>query len=138
MKATTKKKAPVNNPKGLNGGAHRPRTYTKEVAEKIGYDLLEWFDQSPKNIFIISFCNRQKIPQENMSEMCERYPSFRHLYVQAKQKQQEKLLMGGIVGDFKEQMTKFVLVNHHDYAEKSKQDVNQTGQVTVRVVNYAG
>lgn len=135
MKTKEKKKAAPNNPTGYNAGAHRPVKNTKEFVENEVQLLLKWLEK-PENIFVKGFAIERKYHSSMFNEWCERYPSFALLYAQAKEIQEQKLLLGGMTGKYKEQITKFVLVNHHDYAEKTKQDVHTTGQVQVNIVNY--
>jgi hypothetical protein len=69
--------------------------------------------------------------------LCGRYESFRRVYARAKKIQEQKLVSGAIHGDFKEQITKFVLINHHDYRDKSESHVTGNQTLNVTVTNYA-
>lgn len=131
------KKGDVPNPKGINGGGHAPLKYTEEVVVDIANRLIKWMDKAEDNIFVKEFAVENRYSNSDFDDWARKYTSFRLIYTQAKQKQEIKLLKGGLKGKYKEQMTKFVLVNHHDYKEKHEANVNQTGNVTVQVVDYS-
>ena len=82
---------------------------------------------------LLSVCFLDTIKCAHLIKCCLLYTS---IYSRAKQMQEIRLLNGGLSGKFKEQMTKFVLVNHHNYAEKSETKVNQETSYTIKTINY--
>ena len=119
-----------------NATMGRPLEYTDEFIRNEADELLKWIKQDG-NIFMIKFAALRDYSPQRHNEWCKSNSYFSEIYSRAKRIQEYKLLEGGILGHHKEQMSKFVLVNHHDYKEKSEQHVKSEGTLTIQSVKYS-
>ena len=114
----------------------REKIHTEEFIQNEANALLEWIKQED-NIFIATFAASRDYSRQRYEEWRKSSQYFSDCYARAKEIQEAKLLHGGILGKYKEQMTKFCLVNHHDYKEKSEQNVKSEGTLTIESIKYS-
>jgi len=139
MELTIKKMpAPKNNKNAVGNKGGRPEKWTKEVALKLGNDLIKWM--SPKivieagkqrdihavNILWEEFIVIEKgLYPDIISQLSNKFIEFSLLIKKAKKIQETKLVKYGIANRLQPAMTIFVLKNHHNY--KDKKDITTDG-----------
>jgi hypothetical protein len=113
----------------------RPKIYDTAYIENEAIVFELWLSDI-NNVFANAFAVERGYDYHLLTEWSRSNKKFSSIYSRAKQMQEIRLLNGGLSGKFKEQMTKFVLVNHHNYAEKSETKVNQETSYTIKTINY--
>jgi len=99
--------------------------WTEKIALQLGKDLIEWQKAKPVNIFWEEFLiiERDLYP-DLIRYLSEKYTSFSDLIKRAKKIQELKLQKYGTADKLNATITKFVLINKHDW--KDKQEIDQT------------
>ena len=115
----------------------RPKEYTAEFIQNEADEMINWFNKSESNVFLIKFATLRGYSKQRFSEWAKSNPYFSEQFTRAKEIQEARLLEFGLNGRHKEQMSKFVLVNHHDYKERSEQSVKTEGTLTIQSVKYS-
>ena len=102
--------------------------WTEKKAIKLGNELIEWMnevDENQKdkgNIFWEEFLVIVKDYYPGLSSyLAKKYSSFFKLLEKAKKTQELKLVKYGVQDQLQATMTKFVLINHHDYIDRVEQ-----------------
>lgn len=102
-----------------------PEKWTKEKALKLGYDLIEWLKEKDEqgndkgNIFYEEFLIIEKdLYPELIAYLRNKFPSFLKLIDKADKIQELKLQKYGTADRLNASMTKFVLINKHNWREK--------------------
>jgi len=113
---------------GNNGGV--PKTYTKEWLEKEAQAFLDWMEL-PDSIFFKSFAIERGYSPQRLTEFADQSNVFAEVLKRAKGWQESKLVKGGLRKEYDSSITKFVLVNHHGYKEKSEISGDQTNPLAV-------
>lgn len=100
--------------------------WTEEIALKLGKELIEWLKeiddtgQDKGNIFYEEFIVLEKdLYPEIIAYLSGKYPSFLNLIGKAKKIQEIKLVKYGVGDRLNATMTKFVLMNCHNFVEKA-------------------
>jgi len=95
--------------------------WTEEVALNLANELIAWQKELPVNIFWEEFLVMEKdLYPEVISYLCEKFTSFFKLIEQAKKIQEIKLKKYGTADKLNATITKFVLINEHDWRDKSE------------------
>ncbi len=113
----------------------RPIVYDDTFIENEARLLEEWIKE-PDNYFVNKFALQRGYDYHLPILWAKSNKYFSAIYSRAKQMQEVKLMEAGLNGKHKEQMSKFVLVNHHNYKEKVEQSIQQDTTFTVKTVNY--
>jgi len=103
--------------KGHGKGA--PQKYTDEWIELEAEEFCKWM-QLPESIFIKSFAIERGYSPQRLTEFSEKNKVFSEVLARAKDWQESKLVNYGLFNRTNPGMTKFVLANHHGYAEKAQ------------------
>lgn len=94
--------------------------WTEERALALGYELLEWMKQ-PMNIFFEEFLIIENdYYAELIAYLSSKFPSFLKVIDRAKKIQELKLQKHATLKDTDTGMTKFILINRHDWKDKSE------------------
>lgn len=94
--------------------------WTEEKALALGYELLEWMKQ-PMNIFFEEFLIIENdYYAELIAYLSSKFPSFLKVIDRAKKIQELKLQKHATLKDTDTGMTKFILINRHDWKDKSE------------------
>lgn len=94
--------------------------WTDEKALALGYELLEWMKQ-PMNIFFEEFLIIENdYYAELIAYLSSKFPSFLKVIDRAKKIQELKLQKHATLKDTDTGMTKFILINRHDWKDKSE------------------
>jgi len=109
--------------------------WDEKTALKFGNDLLEWLKEKDENVFFDEFIYlvadsknyhpKAKIYPELISYLKNKFTSFLKLHSLAEKLQETKLVKFGCFDKLNSSMTKFTLINNHDWKEKS--DVTTDG-----------
>lgn len=121
---------------GYENCTGRPEEWNNQLIEAEGIELLAWLERDG-NVFAKEFANQRGYHSSRFTEWCQQSKTFQLIYSRAKEIQEVKLLKGGLHGTHKEQMSKFVLVNHHDYKEKSELSASIDGKLSISTVDYS-
>jgi hypothetical protein len=105
--------------KGEYPGGGRKMKWTEEACNEEAKLLWEWM-QEGKNYFFHQFATERGYPVQNLYVFCERSEEFAYIYKLAKDWQANKLAMCGLRKIFDPGFTKFMLINHHDYKDKTE------------------
>lgn len=101
--------------------------WTEDKSLDLGHNLIEWLKESNDHIFFEEFLIIESdLYPEIINYLSNKFPSFLKLVERAKKIQEIKLVKFGVADLLNATMTKFVLTNHHGYADKSesKSEVN--------------
>jgi len=104
--------------------------WTEKKAIELGEGMIEWLKEKNEdgedkgNLFFEEFLIiEQDLYVDLISYLSEKFSSFSNLIAKAKKIQELKLVKYGVGDRLNATMTKFVLINNHDF--KDKLDVNQ-------------
>ncbi len=121
--------------------------WTEKIAEQLANDLINWMNETDEdekdkgNIFIIDFLASRRLCKSTTAYLAQKFSSFSNLLEIAKTIQEAKLLKYGIADRLNASMTKFVLINHHDYVDRQNIDHTTRGQavndIQIRVADKA-
>lgn len=115
----------MSKEKKVNGimfekGNKAAEKWTEEKALALGYELLEWMKQ-PMNIFFEEFLIIENdYYAELIAYLSSKFPSFLKVIDRAKKIQELKLQKHATLKDTDTGMTKFILINRHDWKDKSE------------------
>jgi hypothetical protein len=120
------------------GAGGRPTKYDPSYCEH----MLTWFESGEwatiptfeKYSVKIGVCTA------TLRKWKDEHPEFSAAYRQCRSLQCNYLIDGGLGGDFNPGFTKFVMMNTQDWSDRSKEQVQQTVQVTAafEVVEWDG
>lgn len=137
MESTKKKE-------GGQKGNKNAETWTEEAALELGHSLIKWLtpdliegkgDVNEGNIFFEEYIViRRGLTPRIANYLCNKFESFSTLYAQAKKIQEIKLVKYGVADRLNASMTKFVLVNNHDWSDKK--ELEHGGEVRTAVTGY--
>lgn len=118
--------------KQFQKGDKAAEIWTEKIALKLGNDLLDWMLAEDENIFFEEFIfiiadaknyhERAKIYPELIPYLKNKFSSFLKLIEKAKKLQEVKLNKFGCFDKLNASMTKFMLINHHNYKDRSEID----------------
>lgn len=120
MKVPKKPAPPIGHPPyNVNGEGGRPKEYTPEFIEAEAEALEEWM-QDPSNIYFKKFAFERGYSYKRLSEFAAVNRRFKDTLERAREWQEIKLVEGGLLDEFNANLTKFVLINNHGWAEKTE------------------
>ena len=103
--------------------------WTEERALNLGNEMIAWQKESPANMFFEEFLIIEKgYYEELISYLCKKFTSFSKLIGQAKKTQEIKLKKYGTADKLNASMTKFVLINNHNWREQAHIDHTTDGK----------
>lgn len=103
--------------------------WTEEIALNLANELIAWQKKSPANMFFDEFLVIEKnIHPRTIAYLCKKFTSFCKLIEQAKGIQEIKLKKYGTADKLNASMTKFVLINNHNWKEQSHIDHTNDGK----------
>lgn len=114
--------------------------WTEQKAIELGEELIEWLKakdaegEDKGNIFYQEFLIIEKDLYEGViSYLCEKFSSFSKLIEKANKIQELKLQKYGVGDKLNSTMTKFVLINKHDWSDKTenKNTNEHKGEITI-------
>lgn len=104
--------------------------WTEDIALQLGRDLIDWQKESDKNIFFEDFLVIQKdLYPQLISYLSDKFTSFSKLIERAKKIQEIKLKKLGTADLLNASMTKFVLINEHNW--KDKTETEHSGSISI-------
>jgi len=116
---------------GGQPGNKNAEKWTSEKVEKIGKDLLKWFDESPTNIFYSKFLltldYEDRVDRMTLTYLRAKFDSFSSVMDMAKEIQQVRLLDLGVLGILNPGITTFALKAIHGLVETDRHEVHTTG-----------
>lgn len=121
--ASPKGHAPYNK----NGEGGRPHAHTIDQIEGYALEFMDWLDVED-NFWIKDFLLDKRIDPSYMSEWADRSDRFRQAYLLGKQKQESKIIKGGMIGKFNSNIVKLALTNHHGWSDKVEQKITGDAQ----------
>ncbi|MDO4729121.1 MAG: hypothetical protein Q4B43_08980 [Bacteroidota bacterium] len=102
-----------------------PEKWTEEKALQLGNELINWLKEKDKdgndkgNVFFEEFLVIEKdLYPELIKYLGDKFTSFFKLIEQAKKIQEIKLMKLGVLNNLNASITKFVLINKHDWKDK--------------------
>lgn len=101
----------------------RPRRYCTEEIDAFADEFIEWLKDS-SNIWFKDFCLDKDIDPDFMSEWASENEKFKGAYRLAKQRQESKLINGGLLNAYNGSIVKFVLANAHGWTDKQETKVS--------------
>lgn len=107
----------------LNGEGGRPRRYSLEQIDVFADELIEW-TKIPTNVWFKDFCLDKGLDPDLMSEWASESERFCGAYRLAKQRQESRLVNGGLTEMYNGSIVKFVLANAHAWADKQETKVS--------------
>jgi len=110
---------PLGNQRALGNRGRAPDIYTPEWIEKEAKLFQEWMGKED-SVFFKSFCVERGYHPNRLQEFADKNPVFAGVLEIAKVWQESKLVNYGLFNRTNAGMTKFVLANHHGYAEKTQ------------------
>lgn len=97
-----------------------PATYTKAFIEREAVALLEWL-KNDRNFYFKKFALERGYHPQRLSEFAQKNKKFSEALERAKAWQELRLVEGGLQGGYNATITKFVLTNCHNWADKTHQ-----------------
>jgi len=98
----------------------RPTIYTEEFINKQADGLLAWLKKDPNNIYFEEFLLDQDIHPKRMYEWVKVNKKFSDAYELAHTRQLQRLKKGTTEKLYDSSFVKFILINNHDYKEKTE------------------
>lgn len=123
--------APKNNKFGKQFSKdYQPEEkWTEDSAEKLGLDLIKWLKKEEENIFFEEFIYIENDYYPGLiAYLSNKFKSFLKLIGKAKKIQEVKLQKFGTFDKLNASMTKFVLINQHDWENKTQTDITTNGK----------
>jgi len=103
--------------------------WTEEKSLKLGEDLIKWLKEDDENIFFEEFLYIENdYYSELIAYLSHKFTSFLKLINKAKKIQETKLMKFGVFDKLNATMTKFTLINNHDWKEKSSSELDVTSK----------
>lgn len=134
---------------GNRGG--RPTKYDAEKTPQMVYDYIDGCEDEyvlmgdakskMNNLLkvdiptIEGLCIILMVSHDTIAEWVKKYNEFSDAITKLKEVQKRRLLEGGLSGEYQQSIAKLILANNHGMSDKV--DQNNTGNVTVQVINYA-
>lgn len=103
-------------PKGCGGA---PPKYTKEFIENEADEFIKWM-QLPRSIYYKSFAFSRGYSQQRLTEWAASNEKFAETMRIANDWQEQKLIECSLHNDTNASMTKFVLINKHNWRDKQE------------------
>ncbi len=100
----------------------RPKKYTKEFIENEAEELNKWI-QKDGNVFFNRFALMRGYHPQKFTEFAAQNERFQEVFTMAKKWQELVISEGAITKTFSDGFSKFVLVNHHGWSDKSETKV---------------
>lgn len=98
-----------------------PEKWTEKKALQLGKELLAWHKAKNENIFWEEFLYIENdYYSQLLSYLCDKFSSFAKLIERAKKIQEIKLKKYGTGDKLNAAMTKFVLINEHNWRDKQE------------------
>jgi len=111
--------------------------WTEERALELGRELIDWLKEKNEdgedkgNIFFQEFLIIEKdLYEELIAYLCKKFSSFLKIIEKARQIQELKLQKYGVGDRLNAAMTKFVLINKHDWKDKKEVEQTNKNQIT--------
>lgn len=105
--------------------------WTEDAALKIGNELISWMKKEDENMFFEEFLYlKENYNTDLISYLRKKFSSFAELIRIAKKMQEVKLKKFGVMDKLNAQMTKFVLINNHNW--RDKKEINVDAKEAVR------
>jgi hypothetical protein len=109
----------VGNPGPPKDKLTFPEIYTIEYIEKEATAFKEWL-QKPDSYFFTAFATERGYCIQRLTEFAKKSSVFSDVLKFARDSQHTKLVLGGLKNETNAGITKFVLMNHHNYTEKNQ------------------
>ena len=113
------------------------KKWTEAKALQLGEDLIKWQKEDPINIFWEEYLVMERdLYSKLISYLCGKFTSFFQLLEKAKKIQEIKLKKYGTADKLNASITKFVLINEHEWRDKQEltgmdgKDLNPSKQLT--------
>jgi len=103
----------------MEGNSNAEKWTEKEVYE-LGKKMMEWFKEDGNIFFQDFFVNKCGLYRTTRNYLKEKFESFSTLLEQAEELQEIKLTDGSVKNKLNAAITKFVLMNKHNYSEKTE------------------
>ena len=109
--------------------------WTEKRALDLGNELIQWLKEVDEegndkgNMFFMEFLVIEKDLYEDLIEyLSKKFTSFSELIKKAKKIQEIKLVKYGVGDRLNSSMTKFCLINNHDWKDKTEIDHSNKGE----------
>ncbi len=100
-------------------GPKGPSKWTDAKIEKLAEKLTDWVQEDPETHFILEeWCFQNGIGEQRVSEFAKKSKKFSEALALVKINQKKQLILGGLTSAFNPVITKLMLMNNHDMAEK--------------------
>ena len=103
----------------MEGNKNAEKWIEKDVYE-LGEKIMEWYREEGNIFFKDFFVNKCGLYRTSRNYLQKKFKSFSTLLEQAKELQEIKLMDGGAKGKLNAAITKFMLMNNHNYSEKTE------------------
>jgi len=77
------------------------------------------------------FARRKNVTLKTLENWRDNHEEFREAYAECKQMQEEVLVERGLAESYNPSLVKFMLSNHHGYAEKVSSEVNSKQEISI-------
>ncbi len=115
--------------------------WTEKKALKVGDNLISWLKKEDENIFYDDFLILENDYNDDLiTYLRKKFTSFSELVKKAKKIQELKLMKFGVFDKLNSTMTKFTLINNHDWKDKTEidQTVRDITPLTKEEIDEAG
>jgi len=112
---------PSDNPKPFTSEYQPEEKWTEQKALNLGNELITWMKSNAVNLFWEEFLYIENDYYSDLiSYLCGKFTTFSKLIERAKKIQEIKLKKYGTADKLNASITKFVLINNHNWRDKSE------------------
>lgn len=109
--------------------------WTEERALKVANDLIDWLKTEDENMFFEEFLYLNNDYYPNLIKyLSNKFTSFCELIRKAKKIQEVKLMKFGCFDKLNASMTKFTLINNHNWKDKNETNLLSNG-MPLNIIN---
>jgi len=104
----------------------RPTQYTEDWLANEAKAFMEWM-KKPRSIYFKTFAIERGYSPTRLHEFAQMSEEFSRVMSYAKEWQEQKLLTSALYNETNAAITKFALINHHKYRDKSQEEAQDIG-----------
>ena len=112
-----------HKPYNTKGEGGCPTEYTDAFIEREAEALIEWLKKD-SNFYFKKFALERGYHPQRLSEFAQKNKRFSEALEKAKAWQELRLVEGGLQGGYNSTITKFVLTNCHNWADRTQQTLS--------------
>lgn len=101
--------------------------FTEEIVYKFLDNIFGWLQEHPESVFLEEYYldpeTDKTVPFGSLRNLYNKWESCEEVRTAIKKILEIRLVKAALTGKYKENMTKFLLINNYDYKDKTEQDI---------------